>query len=199
MKPTKHDIVLQMARQKGQLRPRDLDLAGIAPAYLQRLSERGELVRQGRGIYMLPNAEITEHHTLAEVGKRVPHAVICLLSALRFHEIGTETPGGTWVALMKGMKCPNPADLRLEVVRFSEVSMSEGVEAHVLEGVTVRITSPARTIVDCFRYRHKIGLDIPLEALREGLRRRVAVAEIRRLSALFRMERVMRPYLEVLL
>ena len=199
MVQTKRNIILRMAKKKGQLRPRDLHEVGIAPSYLQRLSEQGELTRQGRGIYMLPDAEITEHHTLAEVGKRVPQGVICLLSALRFHEIGTEAPTATWVALMRGMKRPSSSDMHLEVVRFSEVGMHDGVEKHILEGVPVRITSPARTIVDCFRYRNKIGLDIALEALREGLRRKVSVAGIRRLSSLFRMERVMRPYLEVLL
>jgi predicted transcriptional regulator of viral defense system len=199
MAEPKRDTILRMARERGQLRPRDLREAGIAPAYLQRLSEQGELLRQGRGIYMLPNAELTEHHTLAEVGKRVPHAVVCLLSALRFHELGTETPAATWVALRRGMKRPSAADLRLEVMRFSEAGMREGVANHHLEGVSVAVTSPARTVVDCFRYRNKLGLGVALEALREALRRKVSAAEIRRLATLFRMARVMRPYLETLL
>jgi len=196
---TKQDLILQMAARKGQLRPRDLSQAGLAPASLQRLAEQGKLVRLGRGIYMLPDAEITEHHTLAEVGKRLPGGVICLLSALRFHEIGTETPACTWVAVRRGAKRPAALDLRLEVVRFSEPGMQEGVDQRILEGVPVRITSPARTIVDCFRYRNKIGLDIALEALKEGLRLRVPLPELRRLAKLFHADRVMRPYLEAML
>lgn len=199
MSVPKRTLILRLAKKKGQLRPRDLQGAGIAAAYLQRLWEQGELVRPARGIYMLPDAEITEHHSLAEVAKRVPHGVICALSALRFHDLGTENPGRVWLALDRGAKRPTARGLSLEVLRFTPVGMKAGVSTHSVEGVPVRITSPARTIVDCFRYRNKVGLEPALEALREGLKRKISVQEIQKYAMLFRMERVMRPYLEALL
>lgn len=198
MKSAKRDIILRLAHEKGCLRPRDLRIEGISAAYLQRLYETGDLVRSARGIYTLVTHNVTEHRSLAEVAKRVPRAVICLLSALRFHELGTETPGRVWIALERGRKKPSARDLPLEVVRFSLVGMNEGVALHLIEGISVQITTEARTIVDCFRYRNKIGLEPALEALKEGLQAGVSVAELQRLARLFRMERVMRPYLEAL-
>ncbi len=196
---TKRDTLLRMAKRQGHLRPRDLAVVGIAPSYLQRLAERGDLVRQGRGLYRLPEAEITEHHSLAEVAKRMPKGVICLLTAMRFHELGTQNPGAIWIALPRGSRQPAAGDHDLEVVRFSPVGMEDGVRSHIIEGVRVHVTTPARTIVDAFRFRNKVGLEPALDALRDGLRRRVPLAEIRRLARVFRMERVMRPYLEALL
>jgi len=198
VKKAKRDIIFRLAQEKGCLRPRDLQTEGISAAYLQRLYETGDLVRSGRGIYALVTHEVTEHRSLAEVAKRVPRAVICLLSALRFHELGTETPGRVWIALERGRKRPSARDLPLEVVRFTLVGMTEGVALHLIEGVPVQITTAARTVVDCFRYRNKIGLEPALEALKEGLQAGVSVAELQRLARLFRMERVMRPYLEAL-
>ena len=198
MSCAKRDIILRLAREKGCLRPRDLQAEGISAAYLQRLYEAGDLVRSGRGIYGLASHEFSEHRTLVEVAKRVPRAVICLLSALRYHELGTETPGRVWIALERGMKKPNARDLPLEVVRFTPVGMAEGVSLHMIEGVPVRLTTAARTIVDCFRYRNKMGLAPALEALKEGLLAGVPMGELQRLAKLFRMERVMRPYLEAL-
>jgi predicted transcriptional regulator of viral defense system len=199
MNVSKRDLILRMAQAGGHLRPRDLQEIGISASYLQRLCEKGDLMRHARGVYMLTDAEITEHHTLAQTAKRVPRAVICLLSALRFHELGTENPARVWIALERGVRKPNPGDQALEVVRFSTLGMTEGLGEHSLEGVPVRLTTPARTIVDCFRYRNKIGLEPALEALRDGLRRKVPTGEIQRLARMFRMERIMRPYLEALL
>lgn len=196
---TKRDQILRMAAALGIVRPQDLQSAGIAPAYLQRLSEKGELLRVGRGVYMLPGAEISEHHSLAEAAKRCPQGVICLLSALRFHELGTETPGQVWLALPQDAAAPRAADLSIRVVRFSPLGMERGIERHTIEGVEVQMTSKARTLVDCFRFRNKIGLETALEALRSGLQQGLAPTEIRQFAEVFRQAKVLRPYLEALL
>ena len=196
---TKRSIILRMAAAQGMVRPRDLQAEGIAAAYLQRLAEQGALVRVARGVYMLPAAEISEHRSLAEAAKRFPRGVVCLLSALRFHELGTESPTQVWLALPKDVQAPRAPGLPLRLVHFSEAGMKVGVESHLVEGVKVQITSKARTLVDCFRFRHKIGLETALEALRAGLREGVLPTEIRRMAEAFRQARIMRPYLEALL
>lgn len=199
MMARKSDLILELAAAQGMVRPRDLQPLGIAPAYLQRLTERGDLNRVGRGVYMLPDAEISEHHSLAEVAKRFPRGLICLLSALRFHELGTESPSEVWLAVGKDAHVPRVSDLNLRVVRFSPQAMSIGVERHRIEGVEVPLTSKTRTIVDCFRFRNRVGTGIAVEALQAGLRQGILPAELRKVAEQFRQVNVMRPYLEALL
>jgi len=121
----------------------------------------------GRGVYMLPNARISGNFSLAEVAKKVPRGIICLLSALRFHDIGTQSPSEVWIALDRKSARPQVETPRLRVMRFSEAAFSSGVETHKIDGVNVRVYCPAKTIADCFEYRNKIGLDVAIEALRE--------------------------------
>lgn len=182
------------------LRLRDLTALGIHPEYVRRLAATGRLIRTGRGLYMLPDADFTESHSLVEVAKRVPEGVVCLLSALEFHDIGTQIPRHVWLALPNKARQPRIEYPPLRIVRFSGKALQAGVEVHTLEGVPVRIYDPGKTIADCFKYRNKIGNDVALEALREGWRdRRFTMDDLWRYAAVCRVANVMRPYLEAIL
>jgi predicted transcriptional regulator of viral defense system len=196
---TRSEQVLELARKAGILRARDLDRLGIAREHLSRLEQRGLLARIDRGLYMLPDAEITEHHSLVEATGRVPQGVVCLLSALAFHHLTTQAPHEVWMAIDAKAYRPKKGALPLRVVRFSGEALTYGVEEHVIEGVRVRVYSPAKTVADCFKYRYKIGVDVALEALRESWReRRATVHDLTAAARVCRVEQVMRPYLEAL-
>jgi predicted transcriptional regulator of viral defense system len=190
---------MQYVRRQGIVRPRDLEAIGIPREYLLRLYRQGRLSRTGRGIYTLPDAAVTERHTYAEVSKRVPEAILCLLSALVFHEITTQSPVSVWIALGKGARKPAILSPSLRVVRLTEPSLSEGVEKHTVEGVPVRVYSAAKTVADCFKFRNKIGLDIAIEALKDCLRQKKAtISDIYRYAKICRVSKVIRPYMEAL-
>lgn len=190
---------MQYARQHGIVRPRDIEAIGIPREYLLRLHRQGKLDRPGRGIYTLPGAPVTERHSYAEVAKRVPDAVLCLLSALVFHEITTQSPSSVWIALRKGARKPTMASPSLRIVRLSGPSLTEGIENHSVEGVPVRVYSAAKTVADCFKFRNKIGLDIAIEALKDCLRQKKAsVNEIHHYAKICRVGNVIRPYMEAL-
>jgi predicted transcriptional regulator of viral defense system len=191
--------ILALARRQGVLRARDMAAIGIPREYLTRLVERGQLERIARGLYRLAEADASEHHTLVQVAKRVPEAVICLLSALRFHSLGTQAPAEVWIAIDPKARRPRFTDLPIRVVRFSGQALEAGTESHTIEGVAVRVTTPAKTVADCFKYRHKIGLDVALEALRDGWRkRRFSLDELWEMARVCRVANVMRPYIEVI-
>ena len=191
--------IMRYVRQHRIVRPRDIEAIGIPREYLLRLHSQGKLSRTGRGIYTLPDAAVTERHTYAEVAKRVPEAVLCLLSALAFHEITTQSPASVWIALGKGARKPAIVSPSLRVVRLTEPSLSEGIESQSVEGVTVRVYSAAKTVADCFKFRNKIGLDIAIEALKDCLRqKKAAVNEIYRYAKVCRVSNVIRPYMEAL-
>ena len=193
------DRVLKIVRAMGVVRPKDLASHGIAPIYLGRMCQCGLLTKVARGLYTAAGHEPTVHHTMVGVSKRVPRGVICLLTALRFHGIGTQNPADVWLAVDRKAQRPVVTGLPVRLVRFSGPALREGVEEHVIEGVTVQITSPAKTVADCFKYRNKIGLDVALEALREGWRsRKVKADDLWRYSKVCRVSNVMRPYLESL-
>ena len=193
------DNILDLVREVGVIRPRDLEAAGIPGSYLSRLADRGELDRVGRGLYTLAGAAPSEHRSLAEVAKRVPRGVVCLLSALRFHELTTQTPFEVWLAIGQKDRTPRPHGTRLRIVRFSGEARDSGIETHVIEGVSVRVYSPAKTVVDCFKFRNKIGSDIAVEALRDCLeQRRCTPDELFEYARACRVSRVMRPYVEAL-
>jgi len=196
---TRADKVLEIAGKMGVLRPRDLDPYRIPRTYLSRLCAAGKLRRIGRGLYVLPDRKLTEHHALAEVCKRVPDGVICLLSALRFHEFTTQAPYEVWLAIGGKAWRPRLEYPPLRIVRYSTASLHAGVEVHQVEGVTVKVFSPAKTVADCFKYRNKIGLDVAMEALRECWRsRRCTMDELWHFAEICRVGNVMRPYLESL-
>ena len=190
---------MQYAREHGIVRPRDIEAIGVPREYLLRLYRQGKLGRSGRGIYTLPDAPVTEHHTYAKVAKRVPDAVLCLLSALAFHEITTQSPASVWIALRKGARKPAIVSPSLRVIRLTGPSLSEGIEEQPVEGVTVRVYSAAKTVADCFKFRNKIGLDIAIDALKDCLRQKKAtINEIYRYAKICRVSNVIRPYMEAL-
>jgi predicted transcriptional regulator of viral defense system len=181
------------------MRSIDFEAHGVSRATVQRLCERGILRRLGRGIYGLADAELTEHHTLAEAARRVPAGVVCLLSALRFHELTTQNPFEVWLAIDGKAFKPKVDWPPVRIVRFSGAALTFGVEEHDVEGVPVRVTSPAKTVADCFKYRNKIGVDVAVEALAAYRReRRGSVDELLRAAAVDRVAVVLRPYLESL-
>jgi predicted transcriptional regulator of viral defense system len=191
--------VTALARQHGVLRSSDFEAYGVSRMAVQRLCERGVLRRLGRGIYSLADAEFTEHHTLAEAARRVPAAVVCLLSALRFHELTTQNPFEVWLAIDGKAFKPKVDWPPLRIVRFSGAALTFGVEERDVEGVPVHITSPAKTVADCFKYRNKIGVDVAVEALVAYRReRRGSVDELLRAAAVDRVAVILRPYLEAL-
>ncbi len=196
---TKTDKILELVSKAGVLRPRDLDSYNIPRTYLSRLCSAGKLQRIGRGLYVLPGSGATEHHSLAEAGKRVPKGVVCLLSALSFHELTTQAPFEVWLAIGEKAWRPRLEYPPLRIVHFSQASLNAGVEEHKLEGVTVHVYSPAKTVADCFKYRNKIGLDVAIEALRECRRSRYCTMDdLWHYAAICRVRNVMRPYLESL-
>ncbi len=197
---TKADDVLELAGELGVLCVTDLAARGIHPELLRRLYQQGRLERVARGLYRLPNADVTEHATLAAVSKRCPQGVICLLTALRFHGIGTQNPRAIWMALRRGTAIPRNVGLPVRFLLFSEASFEVGVETHLVENVRVHITNPAKTIADCFKYRNKVGLDVTLEALRDVISARTCtVDDLWRYAKVCRVTNVIRPYLEAVL
>lgn len=199
MKYSRTDKIIELARMTGVIRPRDLDAYGIPREYLRRLCNKGVLERRSRGIYALTDADLTEHHSMVLVSKRVPKGVVCLLSALRFHRLTTQAPFEIWMAIDRKARLPKTEGVPLHIVRFSAAALTEGVEHHQVEGMEVPVYCLAKTVVDCFKYRNKIGLDVSLEALRECLReRRCTIDELWRYAKICRVANVMRPYLESL-
>ena len=147
----------------------------------------------------MPDRPISEHTTLAEVASKHPDVLICLLSALRFHELTTQSPFEVWIAIPNKARAPKMEYPPLRIVRFSGAALTEGDETHTVEGVTVRVTSVAKTVVDCFKFRNKIGLDVALEALRDAWNaKRVTMDDLWHYAKVCRMTNVMRPYLEAL-
>jgi len=188
-----------LAKAAGVLRPRDLAAHGIARQYLRLAEQQGLVVRSGRGLYTPADAAITEFHSFAEAAKRAPRAVICLLSALRFHDTGTESPFEIWMAIGEKDRRPRSDNPRMRIVRFSLPSLQFGQETHYVEGVPVHIFSIAKTVADCFKYRNKIGLEVALEALRETItNRKATTADLWQAAKVCRVTNVMRPYMEAL-
>ncbi len=188
-----------MVRKAGVLRPRELDARGIPREYLSRLCKEGRLKRPGRGIYVLASVEPGEQQSLVEACKRVPQGVVCLISALRFHELTTQEPFQVWLAIDAKARLPKVEYPPLRIVRFSGLALNTGIDKHVIQGVSVPVTSPAYTVVDCFKYRNKIGLDVAIEALRDCWSQKKATMDnLHRAAQARRMVNVMRPYLESL-
>lgn len=181
-------------------RPRDLDRLALSRTQLRSMLRAGEVDQIGRGLYRHHAVEPTELETVATICARVPNAIVCLLSALAIHDLGTQQPPDVWIALDRKARKPRFDDIPVRVVRFSGRMLGYGVTTRLIQGVPMRITSPARTVVDCFRYRNKLGLDIALEALRDALGRKLAtVDELVRVAQDCRIYSVMRPYLQAIL
>lgn len=201
MKVVSHrDRALEVARQCGIARGRDFDAAGVTRTTVKRLRDQGVLQQIGRGLYKLPDASIDCCSSLAEAARIQPKGVICLLSALQFHELTTQTPHMVWMMLGQKDWAPVNASVRLKIVRASGEGLTAGVEAHMIDGVPVPITDPAKTVADCFKHRNKIGVDVAIEALRDFMKVRPLrdLNQIYRYAQIDRVESVMRPYLEAM-
>lgn len=191
------DNILELAKQLHVLRAADVRARGWSSQLLQRLHQDGKLQRLARGLYGLPDAEVTQYQTLIEVCQSVPKAVLCLLSALQFHEIGTQLPHVVWVALPEAAKTPTLSYPTLRVIRLRGAAYGEGIQTVKNYGAPIRVYSAAKTVTDCFKFRNKIGLDVALEALKDAWRsRKVTMDELSHFAKINRVERVMQPYLE---
>jgi len=192
-----HAEVKQLLEVQGIARARDLRAAGLEGSQIARLVQRGELVRLSRGVYGLAGRAPTGDEALLVVARRVPDGFFCLLTALRFHDLTTQAPHAVWIGLGLRRHPPKLDWPSLRIVRYSGAGLSAGIETHVRDGVPLQVTGVARTVVDCFKFRNKIGLDVALEALAQVRReRRASNDELWRLASLLRMANVMRPYLE---
>lgn len=201
------DQVLALLKQKGMVRLSEFAQIGVAATTVSRMEKAGLVVKLGRGVYQLPDAIIDTNHDLAEAVKLVPKGVICLVSALSFHELTDAIPPRVWVAIGSRDWKPSASHLPLEIVRFSANLLNMGTETHTIEGVSVRITNPAKTIVDMFRYRksegvrfrQSPGLNLALEGMREALRQRKATpADIAGYAAKAGIWKIIEPYLEAM-
>ena len=196
---TAADRAIEFMSTRGIVRLRELKAEGIPEMAVARLVRSGRIVRLARGLYQLPDAEIGPSHTLAEVAKLVPKGVICLISALSHHDLTLQLPPFVWVAIDGHTRLPSHRYPPMRFVRFGSKALTMGVGEHRIEGVDVRITTPAKTIVDCFRFRNKIGADIAISAMREALRQhRCTPDEIMELAEPLRIARVVEPYLEAM-
>lgn len=194
--------ILDLARTRGVLRSRDLS-AHAGSGYRVSLSElqrQGKLLRVARGLYALPDHERTEHSSLGEIAIRYPNAVFCLLTALQIHRLGTQSPHEVWIAIGNKARMPRVDHPPLRVARFSDDALSYGVAQVSVDGVVqIPVTDIAKTVADCFKYRHKIGLDVALEALREAWQsKRLTMDELVEAAKVCRVSNVIRPYLESL-
>lgn len=199
--PTKQtDQALKVLKARGIARLCELMAAGVAQETVSRLVRSGRVTRLARGLYQLPGSDLGSTHGFAEACKLVPRGVLCLVSALQFHELTVQLPRAIWMAIETGARTPRVSYPPMKFVRFSNESISQGIEKHKIEGVAVRVTDPATTIADCFRFRRKVGIDVALEGLREALKRRKASADdIMKAAQHRRIWTKLRPYLEAML
>ena len=196
---TTENTILEMACKNGVVRAREVREADLHPEYLRKLCKTGQLIRTGRGLYSLADGDFTEHHSLAEACMRVPHGIICLISALSYHQIGTQNPHQIWMAIDRAMRKPKVDYPPIRVFRFSGPSLKEGIEEKKIEGVSVRVYNPAKTVADCFKYRNKVGIDVAIEALKECWRsRRCEIDELVHYARICRVRKIMQPYMEAI-
>jgi predicted transcriptional regulator of viral defense system len=191
--------ILESAKKQKLLRPKDFENIKGARVHLSRLVESGKLVKIGRGLYSIAETDFNEQQSFLETARLVPKGVICLLSASRFHELTTQNPFEVWIAIEGMSRKPNLETIPLNVFRFSGSAFTQGIETHEIEGVTLRVYAPAKTVADCFKYRNKIGLDVAIEALRDVWNQKKATMDdLWHYARICRMTNVMRPYLESL-
>jgi predicted transcriptional regulator of viral defense system len=192
-------IAHTVLKARGIARLAELRAEGVTAATMSRMERNGEVLRLARGLYQLPDAPLDAHHSLAEAAKRLPKGVVCLVSALAFHQLTDQLPRQVWIAIGQKDWGPKIDGAPVRLVRFTDRLLTEGVESHTVEGVPVKVFGVAKTIADCFRYRNKIGLSVAIEGLQEALRqRRTTPGEIARQAERGAVATVIRPYLEAL-
>jgi predicted transcriptional regulator of viral defense system len=192
--------VLELASRQGVITPADVRALGLAPENLNKLAKLGKLQRLGRGLYRSPDFSVTEQHSYVEVERAVPNGVICLLSALSVHGVGTQMPWEVWVAIPRGQRIPVNRQTQMRAVTMTESSYKLGVDSHTFEGVQVCVYNLEKTIVDCFRLRRLVGHDVAPEALRDAIRScKLDMSKLTEYAVQLRTWRLMQPYLEALL
>ncbi len=191
--------VLEMVKEKGVIKAGDIEVEGISRSYLYMLHNSGLLQKIAPGLYMLPDTHVTEHITLIEIAKRVPNAVVCLISALSFYDLTTQLPYEVWITIPRGAWRPKIDYPSLNLTYASKETYSYGVLEHKINGVSVKIYSPAKTIADCFKFRNKIGLDVAIEALKKGWEtKKVDMDELVKAAKICKVSKIIRPYLEAI-
>jgi predicted transcriptional regulator of viral defense system len=198
---THTDKAMEIVRRQGVARTRDFDAAGVPRVYLRRLRDEGRLIQISRGLYKSAAAEAGVGSSLAEAARAVPRGVVCLLSALQHHQLTTQTPHAIWMMLGPKDWVPTDPPVAIRVIRASGRALSAGVDTEMIDGVAVPMTSPVKTVVDCFKYRNKIGLDVAIEALQDlmkGPRGRKFLSDLWAYAEIDRVQKVIRPYLEAL-
>jgi predicted transcriptional regulator of viral defense system len=196
---SKRQQVINLVRAQPIVRPKDLKERGLPKDYLYILAKEGVITRIGRGLYQWPDKDLGRHQSLVEISKLAPKAVVTLLSALNFHNMTTQNPYQVWLAIDRKSWRPEIAYPPIRFVTMSGEALHAGVEMHSVDGVSIQVFSPAKTVVDCFKYRNKVGLDVALEALREGWSaRKFTMDELIHYAEICRVKKVMQPYLESL-
>jgi len=189
--------ILEIAGRLGVTTAADVEAVGISRNHLYELCKAGKIERSARGLYRIPGALSTEHGVLIEVAKRVPKGVICLLSALRFHDLTTQNPHEVWITVPRGGWRPQMDYPLLNLTYVSGESYAFGIREHIVQGIAIKVYTPAKTVADCFKFRNKVGLDVAIEALREVWRSRLtSMDELTEAANVCRVFTVMRPYLE---
>jgi predicted transcriptional regulator of viral defense system len=196
---TQRELAQTLLKKQGIMRLLELREAGVTAATMSRMERAGEVIRLSRGVYQLPDADLDPYHSLAEAAKRVPKGIVCLVSALAFHGLTDQLPPKVWMAIGPKDWAPQRSGAGIRIVRFTDSLLREGIETHVIEGVSVKVFGVARTVADCFRHRGKVGLSVAIEGLQEALRQRQATpAELARQAEKGGVSTVVRPYLEAL-
>ena len=192
--------IFEIAGERKFIKPQDLAAEKIPTVYLSRLVKQGKLLRVGKGLYSLPDTLLDENQSLLEVQYLVPKGVFCLLTALRFHDLTTQNPFEVWLAVDRQSAVPRIRSIQNRIFRMSGEMFSAGIEEHQVEGGTIRVYSPAKTVADCFKYRNKIGLDVAMEALRDVWRKRlITMDELWRFTQINRVSKVISPYIQMML
>lgn len=194
---TQQQQVLDLATQKGLLRASDLDQINVPRAVLARMSLIGQLEKVSRGLYRLPESQTAQHESLRTVATRVPQAVICLLSALQFHELTTQLPRQVWIAMPRGSHVPKLDYPPIKLIQYSGQAYSEGIDTVIVDQIEVKVYGVDKTIADCFKHRNKIGIDVAIEALKEARRKKlIDMNALWRFATICRVANLMRPYME---
>lgn len=181
------------------MRLHELRKAGVTAATMSRMERSGEVIRLSRGVYQLADADLDPNHSLAAATKRLPKGIVCLVSALAFHGLTDQLPPRVWMAIGSKDWAPQRGSSGIRIVRFTDGLLRNGIETHVIEGVSVNVFGVAKTVADCFRHRSKVGLSVAIEGLQETLKQRKATpAEIVRQAEMGAVYTVVRPYLEAL-
>lgn len=191
--------LLEIAEEKKLIKSRDLIAEKIPTVYLSRLVKQGKLLQVGKGLYSLPDTLLDENQSLLEVQHLVPNGVFCLLTALQFHDLTTQNPFQVWLAVDRNAAVPRIRSIQNRIFRMSGEMFSAGIEEHQVEGGTIRLYSPAKTVADCFKYRNKVGLDVAMEALKDAWRKRlITMDELFQFAKLNRVTNVLLPYAQML-